>query len=134
MKETLIQFVQRIMRQKSLTLRNIEENSGGKISNSYISKILNGNVTNPTADKIVALAKGLKVDAHEVFTAISGEERSGHNPMVFADLVQQLASDPKLVELLQEWLRMPERERVTMLRSLRFINKQREKKKSKEKR
>jgi transcriptional regulator with XRE-family HTH domain len=122
------------MRQKSLTLRNIEVNSGRKISNSYISKILNGKVKNPTADKIVALAQGLKVDPHEVFTAISGEEQSGYNPMLFADMVQQLASDPRLQELFQEWLRMPAKERATMLHSLRFINIKRGKGKSKKKR
>jgi transcriptional regulator with XRE-family HTH domain len=134
MRETLIQYVQRIMRQKNLTLRNIEENSGGKISNSYISKILNGNVKNPTADKIVALAKGLKVDAHEVFSAISGQEQAASNPMVFADMVKELASDPTLQELLQEWLRMPAKERKTMLQAMRFVNKQREASKNKKER
>ena len=134
MKETLIEYTKRIMRQKNLTLRDIEENSGGEISNSYISKILNNNVKNPSADKIVALAKGLQVDSHEVFTAITGEEQSGLSPMVFADLVQKLASDPTLQELLQEWLRMPAKERATMLHSLRFINIKREKEKNKKKR
>jgi transcriptional regulator with XRE-family HTH domain len=134
MRETLIEYVKRIMRQKNLTLRDIEINSGGGISNSYISKILNGNVKNPSADKIVALAKGLKVDAHEVFTATTGEEQSGYNPMLFADMVQKLASDPRLQELLQAWLRMPAKERETMLHSLHFINIMRVKGKHKKKR
>jgi transcriptional regulator with XRE-family HTH domain len=134
MKETLIEYVKRIMRQKNLTLRDIEDNSEGKISNSYISKILNGNVKNPSADKIVALAKGLKVDSHEVFTAITGEEQSGYNPMLFADMIQQIASNPELLNPLREWLEMPAKERATMLHSLQFINEKRKKGKSKKKR
>ena len=46
MKETLSEYVKRIMRQKNLTLRDIEENSDGEISNSYVSKILNGKAEN----------------------------------------------------------------------------------------
>src|ERR1044072_1010215 len=122
MKETLIEYVKRIMRQKNLTLRDIEENSDGEISNSYISKILNGRVENPTADKILALARGLQVDPHEVFAAISGKEQDGINPMVFADVVQRLAGDPSLVEAVQELLKMPTKERAIMIHSLRFVN------------
>jgi transcriptional regulator with XRE-family HTH domain len=133
MKETLIEYVKRIMRQNSLTLRDIEENSGGRISNSYISKILNGNVKNPSADKIVALAKGLKVDSHEVFTVITGEGQSSYDPMMFADMIQKVASNPELLKPLREWLDMSEKERATMLHSLQFINDKRKKQKSKKK-
>ena len=133
MKETLIEYVKRIMRQKNLTLRDIEENSDGEISNSYISKILNGRVENPTADKILALARGLQVDPHEVFAAISGKEQAGINPMVFADVVQRLAGDPSLVEAVQELLQMPAKERAIMIHSLRFVNIKRNKGKKKKK-
>jgi transcriptional regulator with XRE-family HTH domain len=134
MKETLIEYVKRIMRQKNLTLRDIEENSDGEISNSYISKILNGRVENPTADKILALARGLRVDPHEVFAAISGQEQAGTNPMVFADIVQRLASDPSLIKSLQELLQMPAKERAIMSHSLHFVNTKRNKTKRKKRR
>ena len=134
MKETLIEYVKRIMRQKNLTLRDIEENSEGEISNSYISKILNGKVKSPTADKIIALARGLQVDPHEVFAAISGKEQTATNPMVFADIVQRLASDPSLIEILQELLQMSAKERAIMFRPLHFVNIKRKKSKGKKKR
>src|SRR5215210_921329 len=71
-RETLAQFVRRVMKQKALNARDIERNSNKRIDNSYISKIINGSVTNLTANAIVALAQGLEVNPHELFTAITG--------------------------------------------------------------
>lgn len=61
--ETLSQFVQRVMRQKNLSPREVQKRASakGQIAASYISRIYNGKVTNLSVDKIVILAEGLDV-------------------------------------------------------------------------
>lgn len=137
MKETLSQYVYRIMKQKGLGVRDVERNSGKKITNSHISKILDGKAMNLTADKIVALAKGLEVSAHEVFSIISGhpmddaEDRSRNEGSVaaFADLIQKIAVNPVLLEIIVELLRMSVKHQTTLLESLRFANERPQKQK-----
>lgn len=137
MKETLSQYVHRIMKQKGLGVRDVERNSDKKITNSHISKILNGKATNLTADKIVALAKGLEVSPHEVFSIISGhpigdaEDRSRNEGSVaaFAELIQKIAVNPVLLEIIVEVLRMSVKHQTTLLESLKFANERPQKQK-----
>jgi transcriptional regulator with XRE-family HTH domain len=67
--ENLSEFVQRIMRQKGLSIRDVRERASkkGPIAASYISRIYHGKVTNLTANMIEILAEGLGVDPFEVF-------------------------------------------------------------------
>ncbi|MDQ1592976.1 MAG: hypothetical protein QOG71_3603 [Pyrinomonadaceae bacterium] len=58
---------------ETLTLRKIEERSGGKITHSYLSKILNRVVKNPSVEKLQAIAKGLGVSDDEVLAAVRGK-------------------------------------------------------------
>jgi transcriptional regulator with XRE-family HTH domain len=123
MKETLSQYVKRVMQQKALGVRDIERNSKKKITNSHISKVLAGTAQNLTSDKIVALAAGLGVNPHEVFSVVSGCSPDSEPPdlMVFADVIQKLAMNPLLLEVLQELLRFEEKDYVDMLKALRFM-------------
>jgi transcriptional regulator with XRE-family HTH domain len=125
--ETLAQFVRRVMKQKALNARDIERNSNKKIDNSYISKIINGSVTNLTANAIVALAQGLQVNPHELFTAISGREvepdrEQRVDSYLLVEMMQQVVMNPEMMELLQEWGRLPEGNRAWILESMRFLN------------
>jgi transcriptional regulator with XRE-family HTH domain len=70
--ETLRAYIKEVMRQKDLKGIEIEARSGGKITNSYISDIINGKTKSISVDKVNALAEGLGVDSFEVFTAASG--------------------------------------------------------------
>src|SRR5262245_3938119 len=70
---TLAAYVEATRQAKSLTLMDIEENSNGKISNAYVSRIENGLVTKLSPDKVVALASGLRVPPHEVFHIVFGQ-------------------------------------------------------------
>jgi transcriptional regulator with XRE-family HTH domain len=75
-KEDLSDYVRRILKEKNLTLRQVEQNSrlqGNKITHSYLSKILSRAATNPSSDKIQALAIGLGVHPSEVYQA-AGEQ------------------------------------------------------------
>jgi transcriptional regulator with XRE-family HTH domain len=125
--ETLSQFVRRVMKQKALNARDIERNSNKRIDNSYISKIINGSVTNLTANAIVALAQGLGVNPHELLTAISGrgaeaEQEQRVDSYLLVDMMQQMVMNPEVMELMQEWMRLPEDDRGRLLQSLKLLN------------
>ena len=60
-KESLAQRVKRLREEKRLSLAAVETNSGGRVTNGYVSRIENGHETNLTRDVIIALAKGLQV-------------------------------------------------------------------------
>lgn len=73
---TLQQYVSDVMRDQDLSLRDVEEKSkrGGAIgiTKSYIDKIKNGDVTNPSPDKMKALARGLGRPEEEIFDIVLG--------------------------------------------------------------
>jgi transcriptional regulator with XRE-family HTH domain len=127
-KETLSQYVRFIIKQKGLNLRDIERNSGKEISNSYLSKIINEKVRSLTAEKIVALAKGLDVNPHDVFTAVCGQppdsegRQVSFDALLLVDIIQKITMDPQLMEVLQEWLQMRPKEKAVMLETLKFLN------------
>ena len=103
--ENLSSYVQRIMREKGLKRSDVARNSGDKIAGSYVGRIIAGTVKNLSVEKIEALARGLDVDAHEIFTASIGRPpRSAKGePTVdlptFGDMVQKLATVADLLEL-----------------------------------
>jgi MoaA/NifB/PqqE/SkfB family radical SAM enzyme len=120
------------MKQRALNARDIERNSSKKIDNSYISKIINGTVTNLTSNAIVALAEGLRVNPHELFTVVSGHSAEPERDLkpdsyLLVDLMQQLVMNPELMEVLQEWMRLSEEDKGRMLESLKFLNEENQK-------
>jgi transcriptional regulator with XRE-family HTH domain len=75
-RETLAEYVRRVRNEKNLSLRDVERNSrraGLKIVGSYVSRIENEIATNPSKDKLVALAAGLVVQEDEVFAKARGK-------------------------------------------------------------
>lgn len=71
--EELAAYLRDTMKAKGIKGVDIEARSGGKITNSYISDIINGNTKNISVEKVNALAEGLGVDSVEVFQAASGK-------------------------------------------------------------
>ena len=59
--EGLDNFVRRILREKQLTLSEVERRAEGQISDSYVCGISTGSIRNLTVDKLKALARGLVV-------------------------------------------------------------------------
>jgi transcriptional regulator with XRE-family HTH domain len=130
MGESLREYVKRLMDEKNLGVREVERNSGGKISASHVSKVLSGEAENLTASKIVGLALGLKVDPHEIFSVITGykvPEAPAADMVAFAEIVQKLVSNPRLLEIVKLWTRIPAKEEAVLLRSLQFGKRQRTK-------
>jgi transcriptional regulator with XRE-family HTH domain len=126
--DSLSQYVQRICRQKNLSIRDIQERAGGKeqIAASYISRIINGKVTNLSVDKLVILAEGLDVDPFELFAAASGRQasnaRGGIDALVLIDIIQQTVANPDSLEVLEGWLRFPPEHRSAVLNLIRILS------------
>jgi len=109
--ENLSEFVQRIMRQKGLSIRDMQKRASakGNIAASYISRIYNGKVTNLSVDKIVVLAEGLDVSAFEVFAASYGRQPlsgSDIDPLRLLDTMQKAVTNPDSLEVLEAWLKL----------------------------
>lgn len=73
--EDLADFVRRTRHEKNLSLRAVEENSGGAISKGYVGQIENRAVLghSVTPQKLSALSKGLQVSEDEIFAVARGK-------------------------------------------------------------
>jgi transcriptional regulator with XRE-family HTH domain len=106
MKETLGQFVTRIMKQKNLTIRDVEKR--GKLTHSYVARTMKGKVKNPTLRIMVALAKGLDVNLYEVFKAASGQSPpEAIDPLLLLQVIQKAFLYPELLEVIEGWDKLP---------------------------
>lgn len=127
-KETLSNYVKRIMQEKNLGVRDIERNSakaGKKIAASHISKVATGVIANLTADKIVGLAMGLNVDPHELFAVISGQpikEASSPDLRRFAKIVNELADNPLLLEATEQLMQFDTKNQIKAVEMLKCAN------------
>jgi transcriptional regulator with XRE-family HTH domain len=74
-RETIGEYVKRVRVLKELSLAEVQRRSGNGIAGSYINRIENGYITNPTPAKLRALALGLGVDPQELFDIAQGERQ-----------------------------------------------------------
>ena len=123
MTETLAEYVTRTLRQKDLSLRQVEANCGKKLTASYIGRIAKGKFKNPSMEAVAALAEGLGVDLEELFVAAYGKRPSETetNLLVFADAVQKLAMNPELIDLVRGWEKLNEKQRKGILSTFSFF-------------
>jgi len=138
-RETFGEFVERVMKQKGLKAVDVERNSGGKIDRSHVSKFISGVETNPSAKAMMALAKGLKVDPHEVFTAVTGcppgEGRSSAPDVLeILNLIERAATDAELMAVLRGLIRLSKEGLTTFTRTLSFCSEQQQQAKPRAKR
>ncbi|HXG94070.1 MAG TPA: helix-turn-helix transcriptional regulator [Blastocatellia bacterium] len=123
--KNLSHYLKRVMREKKLSRFDVARNSGGEIAASYIGRMIAGSVTNLSVEKIVALAAGLDVDPYEIFAAsVDRPPRDGKGRFIidlstFGDIVQRLAGDGEMLEILQHCLNMSDRDRQALLTTLR---------------
>lgn len=120
MKETLAQYVKRIMRQKELTIRDVELRCNKKLTHSYVARIIKGKVKNPTLATMIALAKGLDEDLYEIFRAASGQlPRQTIDPLLLLEVIQKVFLHPELLEVVDGWDRLPKKIRDTIVHAVR---------------
>lgn len=70
----LAQLVKRIREESGYTLAQVVANSGNTITDGYVSKIENGQTGDVTIEKLVALAKGLRVLPQMLLDAAQGDQ------------------------------------------------------------
>ncbi|MFY9608020.1 MAG: helix-turn-helix domain-containing protein [Blastocatellia bacterium] len=135
-------YVKRIMKQKDLSLRDIEMRADSKITDGYVADILRGTASNPSAEKIKALAVGLGVDAHALFDVVCGPFEPGEfeppgedttDILEFLETMQEVAANPELIKIVDEAIQLLPEERTVVLRSLQSINERRRKLKHRKK-
>jgi transcriptional regulator with XRE-family HTH domain len=120
MKETLGQYIKRIMRQKKLTVRDIEKGCDNELTHSYVARIIKDKVENPTLATMVALAKGLDEDLYQVFKAASGQSpRETIDPLFLLEVIQKAFLHPELLEVIEGWDRLPKKLRETIVHAVR---------------
>jgi transcriptional regulator with XRE-family HTH domain len=81
-RETLGDFVRRLLDERGLSFKDAEMRSQGRISHSYVHQIAGGQTKNLTVEKIQGLAAGLGVSEEEIFKVVcdtASEERSFRN-------------------------------------------------------
>lgn len=141
-RESLARFVKRTIDEKGLTLREIERRAAEasrktgkklKISDGYISEIINEGTVNLTVEKIVALAFGLDVDARKIFDLACAEyispkqlesEPQGFDTsdLLYAlELVKKIVVNGKLMEFLEEALQLPSDKQEHVLEALKKL-------------
>ena len=139
-KENLSQFVKRVIRERNLTLRQVEQKSGGKIARSYVSRIMTGDVKNITLEKLVALAGGIDVDPHSLFTAYYGRPQSSTDEsqevfewsaVEFVNLMREVVVNPELTEIVKAATQLWPEEYSTVLIYMTELNERKRKSKGK---
>jgi transcriptional regulator with XRE-family HTH domain len=120
--EKFSEYLDRLMRQKNLSPKELSRRSG--ITDSYIGRICKGQGDNLTVDTILKLAKGLQVDAHEMFAKASGvpvNEQAPIHPLLLLDQILKIISDPVGAELLRQLSELSPDERKKLLAYLAHI-------------
>jgi len=117
---SLQDYLKQKMQEKGLTGKEIEKRSEGGITDSYISKILNGRTKKPSIPKLKALAKGLGVDEREIFAAAGGAliERESISASTLVFIMQKLVDNSDLITLVQLLIKQKPAKIKAILKSL----------------
>jgi transcriptional regulator with XRE-family HTH domain len=127
----LSQYLQRVMKRKELSLAEVERRCNRKITNSYVSRILSGEVTNLTVETIEALSEGLGEDPYKVFAAAHGKpprdegRRTAEiDPAALAEAIEKLVAQPELIDVVEKWSRLAPKQRSSLMEPLNFFSEQ----------
>jgi transcriptional regulator with XRE-family HTH domain len=114
-KESLSDFVRRIMSEQNLTYREVEARAKGKITGGYVNDIVQKKTTNPSIDKLKALAKGLGRPEDEVMSIARGsvkpsEDKEFTESLYFMLYEKAKDASPEKKEFIKSILKMIDRE------------------------
>lgn len=107
----MIKLIQLVMKEKGLSVLQIQKRSDGKIKDSFIFDILKGKTKTLSVEKVHALAEGLGVDSVDVFKAASGEavnfiHTEPWPPKKLLKVMEQVVDNPQLTKIMQELSKM----------------------------
>jgi transcriptional regulator with XRE-family HTH domain len=123
-KEGLSRYVGRIMKEKHLSRSDVKLRSGGEITDSYVSAIINGAATNLSVEKLKALARGLRVSERKLVNVAFGHSEEfesdrtidqSHN-IILLDIRKKSIISSDVAEIVQEIVKLPATERAVVLR------------------
>ena len=129
-KETLGQYVARVVKERGLKHHEVREMSGGKITDGYVRGIMTGKAKNPSVDKLKALARGLGVSEDEIFRVARGVTTEGEaktrdsqlNYQLIVNLMSNSLKNRTLAELLSEVARLSFDSQEEALKVLSYMN------------
>ena len=136
----LAELISRVVRDKELKLRDVARNSDGQIAQSYISRIMTGDVNNISLDKLVALARGLGEDPHRLFTAYyrrsprcatNAQEDIELGAVEFVEVMRKVVGNGSLTEIVKEATQLLPEEYAVVLGYMRQLNERKRKSKGK---
>jgi transcriptional regulator with XRE-family HTH domain len=137
----LAELVSRVIREKELKLRDVASKSDGKIAQSYVSRIISGDVTNLSTDKLVALSRGLDIDPYELFSAATGlpklspsrkpKDKVELGAIEFVEIMRKVVGNIRLSELVEEATQLWPEEYPIVLTYLTHLNERKQKSKGK---
>jgi transcriptional regulator with XRE-family HTH domain len=122
-KQGLSRYVERVMKEKHLSRRDVKLRSGGEITDSYVSGIISGSAKNLSVDKLKALARGLRVREMELIRAAFGllDERvqqrvadQSHN-LLLLDITKKVVISNDIAEIVQEVIKLSPADRAIVL-------------------
>lgn len=128
--ETLGRFVDRVMKEKGLSQKQVEEMSGGAIKASYVGSIVRGEAKNPSVEKMKALARGIGVDEESLFRIARGqrpdEKAARSNPDLWYmrrvfKVTDWLLARSDLVDSLEELMRLDYEDQRVVIDSVKKI-------------
>lgn len=104
--EELVKLINRVTKEKGLSILQVEKRSGNKIKDSFIFDILKGKTKTLSVEKVHALAEGLGISAIDVFKAASGqavefEYEDAWTPKSILRTMDAVLDDSELTDILK---------------------------------
>ena len=128
-KNGLSHYVERVMKEKHLSRRDVKLRSGGEITDSYVSGIISGTSKNLSVDKLKALARGLRVREIELIRVAFGltddavpqqVADQSHN-LLLLDITKKTVISNDVAEIVQEVIRLLPAERAIVLQYIKRL-------------
>src|ERR1044072_2186601 len=129
--ETFGQYLERILHQRKLTPKEAAKKCG--ITDSYIGRIIKGRGGNYSVETILALADGLELNPHEVFSMATGRPMRSESglvdPLFIIDVIRKILTQPRGLEILERWIRLSNQDQDKLIKFMQFLNERQPKKK-----
>ncbi|MEK6285069.1 MAG: helix-turn-helix domain-containing protein [Acidobacteriota bacterium] len=130
-KQGLSHYVDRVMKEKHLSRRDVKLRSGGEITDSYVSGIISGTAKNLSVEKLKALARGLRVRELELIRVAFGlsDEREAHRSvdlshnLVLVDITKKTVISNDVAEIVQEVVKLSPADRAIVLQYIKRLGK-----------
>jgi transcriptional regulator with XRE-family HTH domain len=125
-------YVAKVLKEKRITLHDVQVMSGWTITDAYVGSIIRGRARNPSVEKLQALARGLGIDEDEIFRVARGlapvgaANHGAANPeqsVAILRLMARVLAQPDVTEILEEIVELSDEDCAVVLSSVRSLSK-----------